>query len=273
MYMVILAFLGLAIGSFINALVWRLQQQSLPKTKRPKVNLSIARGRSVCVHCKHKLAWHDLIPVFSWLYLRGKCHYCKRQISWQYPVVELATASLFVLSFIFWPFLLASLSAWLKFAVWLGILTVLIALALYDFKTKLLPNKLLTPLALLVFADFVLKISNGFNLAILLSAVSGLLAFGGVFYVLYQVSGGKWLGGGDVKLSLIMGAYLANPLKGILAIFLSSLLGTLIVLVMLIRGKVRLKMQLPFGPMLVAGTLLTIFFGQNLLDWYTGLFL
>ena len=98
---IILAWLGLCAGSFVNALVWRLHEQK--RSKKADKKLSILNGRSMCVHCRHELTWYDLIPLFSWLLLRGKCRYCKKPISWQYPIVELATAAVFVLSYIFWP--------------------------------------------------------------------------------------------------------------------------------------------------------------------------
>lgn len=92
MEIVVLLFLGLAFGSFINALVWRLRE-----------GMSVARGRSMCVHCRHTLSWYDLIPVFSWIALGGKCRYCQRRISFQYPLVELATAAGWVASYTYWP--------------------------------------------------------------------------------------------------------------------------------------------------------------------------
>src|SRR5580700_9634934 len=113
MIIVVLAVLGLCLGSFVNALVWRLHEQSNPKqkTKNKKQKakqlsaneLSILRGRSMCPDCHHQLAAKDLVPVISWLDLRGKCRYCHRPISIQYPLVELATAGLFVFSYFFWP--------------------------------------------------------------------------------------------------------------------------------------------------------------------------
>src|SRR5690606_15326595 len=104
MVIIVLALLGLIFGSFVNALVYRLHEQSAQgkkqrtKGKVKNKQLSISKGRSICVHCKHELAWYDLIPVLSWLLLRGKCRYCHKPISRQYPVVELVTAAIFALS-------------------------------------------------------------------------------------------------------------------------------------------------------------------------------
>ncbi|MEO8863067.1 MAG: prepilin peptidase, partial [Candidatus Saccharimonadales bacterium] len=117
MIYIVLVVLGLCLGSFVNALVWRLHEQDLLASKAKAVkkqskgkntqltsqDLSIVKGRSICTHCYHKLAWYDLLPVLSWASLKGKCRYCHKPIGWQYPLVELLTASVFVLSYVFWP--------------------------------------------------------------------------------------------------------------------------------------------------------------------------
>src|SRR5579871_5847178 len=100
MLIFILIVVGLAAGSFVNALVWRVHEQS---KKKKSAELSILKGRSMCPRCKHELAASDLIPVLSWLWLRGKCRYCQKPISPQYPVVELAVALVFVSSYFWWP--------------------------------------------------------------------------------------------------------------------------------------------------------------------------
>ena len=92
MVVVLLVLLGLCFGSFVNAFVWRFHMQASAKTKIAKAKYSIVRGRSVCVDCKHQLASKDLLPVVSWLALKGKCRYCKKPIHWQYPLIELITA-------------------------------------------------------------------------------------------------------------------------------------------------------------------------------------
>src|SRR5690606_19684146 len=117
-----LVILGLCLGSFVNALVFRLHMQMKASEKHrgkkvQKAKLSIVSGRSMCVHCHHELAWYDLIPVLSWLTLGGKCRYCHKPIAWQYPLVELATAALFALSYVYWPvnFSTFQLMDWVNF--------------------------------------------------------------------------------------------------------------------------------------------------------------
>src|SRR5690242_5933733 len=116
---VILFWLGLCAGSFVNALVWRLHEWQEPSKSKKKTNLSLLKGRSVCPDCRHTLAWHDLIPVVSWMALRGKCHYCGKAISAQYPVVELIGGSVFALSYIFWPETIHLGGQWLLITTWL----------------------------------------------------------------------------------------------------------------------------------------------------------
>src|SRR5436190_6666628 len=98
MIFAVLAVLGLILGSFVNALVWRIHQQELGKK-----NLPIVNGRSQCPHCHHVLAAKDLVPLFSWLYLRGKCRYCHQPISPMYPITELAMAAIFIILYAYWP--------------------------------------------------------------------------------------------------------------------------------------------------------------------------
>jgi prepilin signal peptidase PulO-like enzyme (type II secretory pathway) len=172
----ILAWFGLSFGSFVNALVWRVHEQSKKrKSKSAKVNLSIVNGRSICPHCKHMLAWYDLVPVFSWLFLRGRCRYCNKAI---------AVAS-------------------------------------------------------------------------------------GIFWLLFVVSRGKWIGYGDVRLGLITGTILADPTKSFMMIIFGSLLGTLFILPALALGKKNMASKLPYGPFLIASTMLVLLFGDKILNWYT----
>ena len=112
----ILALYGLLIGSAINAIVWRLY-----------AGKSWTRGRSMCPDCKHVLAAKDLVPVFSWLFLKGQCRYCRKKIHWQYPVVELVTAMLFVVSYVF--LLPQTILSWVFFLIWLLFLTLMLIMA------------------------------------------------------------------------------------------------------------------------------------------------
>jgi prepilin signal peptidase PulO-like enzyme (type II secretory pathway) len=273
MIVLLLVLLGLCFGSFINALVWRLYQQSLPKRKHPKgINLSILNGRSVCPGCGHQLAAKDLIPVLSWLTLRGRCRYCQRSISWQYPLVEASTALLFVGSYVWWPFGWSGVGIF-QFVVWLIILVGFMALAIYDLRWMLLPDRVVKPLAILAVGQvIVLAVVKGDN-ALLWAAVWGLACLPGLFLVLYWASRGRWIGFGDVKLAVVLGLLVGGPLRAILLLFVASLVGSVVSLPLLATGRKALSRRVPFGPFLIIATIIVYLFGTGLITWYKRQFL
>lgn len=263
MLVILLAFLGLCFGSFVNALTWRLKNQK-----------DWVKARSQCPDCGHELAAKDLIPVLSWLLLKGKCRYCGRSISWQYPLVELAAATVFVASYLFWPQPLQGGQVVL-FISWLASAVGLIALAVYDFRWMLLPNKLIYPslamaaagnlIYLLFFADDRLHFA--------VSWLGSILVASGIFLILFLASKGRWIGYGDVRLGLVTGTLLHSVGQSLLMIFLASLLGTLIVMPSLLAGKKSLSQKLPYGPLLIAGAFISLIWGEQLVNWYKRLFL
>jgi prepilin signal peptidase PulO-like enzyme (type II secretory pathway) len=268
----ILAWFGLAFGSFVNALVWRVHEQSKKrKSKRTNVNLSIVNGRSICPNCKHVLAWHDLVPVFSWLFLRGKCRYCKKPISKQYPLVEIAMALVFVCSYIWWPTDLDKAGDMVLFITWLATSVGLMALLVYDALFMLLPNRILYPTFYVALVGRLIYLI-GFEPHKGHEALAWILSVGvasGIFWLLFVLSQGKWIGYGDVRLGLITGTILADPAKSFMMIILGSLLGTLFILPALLLGKKNLASRLPYGPFLIAATMVVLLFGDRILDWYT----
>lgn len=246
--------LGLCFGSFVNALVWRIKNKK-----------DFVRERSICVHCKHVLAWYDLVPLFSWLQLRGKCRYCRKPID-DSPLVELATTLLFVGSYVWWPMTLAAWGEYLFFAMWLLQATGLVALAVYDLKWMLLPNKILYPMTILaVIMRFVEALFISGSLLPLREMLLGMVVGGGFFWLIFQISSGRWIGGGDVKLGFYMGALL-NPASVLLAIMLSFYIASAYLLPMMLVGKVSRKSKIPFGPFLIVGLIIMILFGANVTD-------
>ena len=236
MVFILLTF-GLIFGSFINALVWRLFLK-FNKPNKKNTDYSILKGRSMCPRCKHRLSTVDLVPLFSWFFLRGKCRYCHKPISVQYPLVEFITGLTFVLSYIYWPYNFSSLGKSL-FVLWLGILLLLVALAVYDFKYKILPNILvyiLIVLSLLFVLIYFFNIDH--HLSYLLSRILGILFSAGLFYLIFQVSKGQWIGGGDVKLCIALGLLLGGPLETIFMIFIASSIGCMIALILAIYQKI-----------------------------------
>lgn len=249
MNLVLVVILGLVIGSFLNVVIYRLH-----------VGIGFMRGRSYCPYCKHDLGALDLIPLFSFLTLRGKCRYCGKSISWQYPMVELGTAVVFGL--LYWQFgLQADFIVYLIYAIFLIIIFV------YDLRYYLILDKVSVPAIILavLLSYFVLGIGV-MDLAI------GSLIGGGFFFLQFIISKGKWIGGGDIRLGIIMGLMLGYPLV-LVALFIAYLLGSLVGIFLILFGKKKWKSHVPFGTFLSAATFLTIFIGDSVVFYYTNLLL
>lgn len=263
---------GLCLGSFVNALVWRIhkQEEALETRKHQKSqnDLSILHGRSMCPNCHHKLSPKDLIPIISWIMLGGKCRYCHKSISWQYPIVEIVTAALFILSYAFWPYGFAAFGV-LQFIIWLILLVGFMALIVYDLRWMILPDRITFVLIGLVFLQIIVEIIVFKDLSLMLTAIIGILTTSGLFYLLFQVSDGKWIGGGDVKLAIALGALVGGPYESLLLIFVASLLGTLVSIPLIIKkGRSH---HIPFGPFLIVATMIVYLFAQQIIYWYQSL--
>ncbi len=271
MIIAILIVTGLCFGSFVNALVWRLHEQE-KDTKSHKLSkqpsLSIVNGRSICPGCKHTLAPKDLVPVLSWLSLGGRCRYCGKPISGQYPLVELATAGLFVASYFWWPVAVNGIQDAI-FGLWLMILIGLIALLVYDLRWSLLPNRIIHPLNVIATGMALISIvSANKPLIALLNTILAVVVGGGIFYLIFQVSRGKWIGGGDVRLGWLLGLIVATPARSVLFIFLASLIGSLVSLPLLASHRLKRTSTIPFGPFLIIATIIVQLFGHSILFWY-----
>ncbi len=278
MVIVLLAALGVILGSFVNALVWRLHEidtlgnAKSKKAAKQRKDLSVLKGRSMCPQCRHELAAKDLVPVLSWIWLRGRCRYCQAHISWQYPAVEVLTGALFALSYQAWPYGLHGIGLF-QFVCWLVFVTGFMALAVYDLRWYLLPDKIVLPLTILAGAVVtVTALWLQSVTAVWQPLVGGLIIFG-LFWGLYQASKGGWIGGGDVKVALALGLLAGTPLKAFLVIFLASLFGTLVSIPVLLQGKRGLKMHIPFGPYLLLATVVVVLYGNDIVTWYENLFL
>ena len=261
--------MGLIVGSFLNCVIYRTElQEDMPEGSPHRKAVSFLRGKSFCPNCKHKLSWQDLIPIFSFIILRGECRYCQKKISWQYPLVELATGILFVLvlSYTF-PNLLVT-------GYWLLITCFLIIIFVYDLKHYIIPDKVIYPAILLagiwcfVFGVF-FHLYTRYEMINTIYSAFGAAVF---FLLIVLISRGKWMGVGDIKLAFLMGLFLGFP-KILVALFLAFFIGAIIGLGLIIAGKKKMKSEVPFGPFLVTGTFLAMFFGQQLISWYLNLFL
>ena len=245
---------GLCIGSFLNCVIYRLE------------NKKSLKGRSFCPHCKHTLDWKDLFPVFSFVALLGKCRYCHKKISWQYPIVEISTGLIFLLISNL-QFSISNQFTIIEFSNLLYLLyiaSVLIIIFIYDLKHYLIPDKILFP-AIIISLFYQFFFSEHF----LNHFFAGLVA-SGFFFVIFFISGGKWMGFGDVKLAILMGLFLG--LRPVLtALFIAFFIGAIISVVLMVLHKKGLKSEVPFGPFLIAGTFIALFFAPQIVEWYLNL--
>jgi len=261
---------GLTVGSFLNCVIYRL---ALPSFSLK--NLGGLKGRSYCPYCKHILSWQDLIPIFSFIFLRGKCRYCQKPISWQYPLVELATGILFVFTLIyFFPktsILVNSAMAELTSIYYLVMCCFLIVIFVYDLKHYLIPDQVIYPAIAIAFLYNIYQ----FTIDNQQSTINNFLsAFGAAafFLLIVLISHEKWMGMGDVKLAFLMGFFLGSP-NILVALFLAFFIGAIAGLILIGLRKKTLKSEIPFGPFLVTGTFLAMFFGQEIINWYSAFFL
>lgn len=254
-----LAGFGLTLGSFINAFVWRFHN------KRDWVT-----ERSECPHCHHQLAPKDLIPVLSFVLLKGKCRYCKHKIE-DTPLAELLLPTIWLLSYFFWPMAMQGVGVFL-FGFWLLISLFFVILTIYDLRWFLLPNKIVFPLIGIVAVQTLLQpILYHYSWQDVFHAGLGALLISGMFYILFQLSDGTWIGGGDVKLAIALGLIAGDPLRACLLLFFASLIGSVAAIPAIIKHGMRPKIKLPFGPLLIAGTILVQLFGAGIIDWYVRL--
>jgi len=286
--------LGLIIGSFLNCVIYRMEISSPPlfRTGAKRGGSRFARsalsGRSYCPHCKHQLCWYDLIPVLSFIILKGKCRYCRKRISLQYPLVELATAFLFVL--IFWHlglgFDLEQFGTiWILNLFFLfTIASFLIIIFVYDLKHYIIPDKVIFPAIGFVFLYqlfeiFEFRIFNLFRisdlgfriLAPLTNYFVVALGTATLFLAIVLITKGKGMGIGDIKLAFLMGLLLGWP-SIFVALFLAFLIGAIIGIGLILTHKKTLKSEIPFGPFLVTGTFIALFWGEKLINFYLNLF-
>ncbi|MBI1755187.1 prepilin peptidase [Candidatus Azambacteria bacterium] len=239
---------GLAIGSFLNAAMYRLE-----------VGGNIVSDRSRCPRCGHTLSWYELIPLLSFAIQQGRCRACRGPISWQYPLVELACGALFVLVWWRLPQYWHGGEAVYLFFVFASLLTIFV----YDLKHYIIPNRVMYPL----IAAALLHVwwSGGFVPAA--HPVWSALGAGGFFLFLFLVSKGTWIGFGDVKYGLFMGLFLGFPLI-LVGFFFSYCIGALVSIFLLARKGMALASQIPFGPFLALGTAIAYFWGSDIIQWY-----
>ncbi len=240
---ILLFVFGLVMGSFLNVLIIRLPEKE-----------SIL-GYSKCSKCKKRILWQENIPVLSFLILKGRCHDCKSKISWQYPLVELLTGFLFLISF----FAYGEKPVFLVYTLFLiGILT---AIAFIDLKHFIIPDSLISSGFIVSFLFILFAPGSLF----LISRFYGLLFFAGIFLSIFLASGGRWIGFGDIKLAALLGFVFG--LESSIAIFyLAFLAGFIIAIILLVLKKADLKTQIPLGSLMSAAGIFFLLSRFNLLE-------
>jgi prepilin signal peptidase PulO-like enzyme (type II secretory pathway) len=245
---------GAAISSFLLVVTHRLRHNKK----------GILKGRSYCPKCKNTLRPAHLVPVFSWLLLRGKCGFCKTKIPAQYLLVEVLSGLSFLILFLKFNFLTTTpqLPILLNLMFFLIITGFFIAIFLYDFFYQEIPDRFSLPaIAIAVIGNLVLEKITPLDMLI------GSLTIFSFFLLQFILSKGRAIGGGDLRLGLLMGALLGLKL-GLLALFISYIIGGIFATILLLNKTVKGKSQIAFGPFLIVGTYLSILYGEQLLNWY-----
>ena len=274
---------GVALGSFAGATVWRLRARQLKQDKKdgehvnareykklePLMKAKVATDRSRCLHCSYTLKWYDLIPVISWLTLRGKCRNCRKPIGKFELLIELGVAAFFVVSYVLWPFAFESNLEVARFIVWLAAGVVLAILFAYDTKWFLLPDKATIVLAVLgVITVAIAATQSGNPVGTILGALGAVAILGGLYLILNIASGGRWVGLGDAKLGAGLALLLIDWQLALVALFLANFIGCLIVIPLLLSKKLQRDSRIPFGPLLIVGTVVTQFIGGAIITAY-----
>jgi len=251
--LLILFILGTIIGSFLNVVVLRYN-----------TGLSFVTGRSKCFSCGKDLHWYELLPLFSFLILGGKCLKCKSKISYQYPIVEFLTGAIF--AGIFFVFGMVPM-----LPLYLLIASLLVAMSVYDFKHKIIPDGMVYSFIALSFVVLLLThpLSQLFGWPLSFDLLSGPMLFA-FFAFFWLISGGKWMGFGDAKLALGVG-WLLGFSGGVFAIMIAFWIGAIWSIILIILQQIKIgdfklsfKSEIPFAPFIILSVFIQIFTSWNM---------
>ena len=280
--------IGSALGSFAGAQVWRLRARQLVLDKQagekvsekeykrllPLTKQSVVTDHSIDLDTGKRLPWYDLIPVLSWLLLRGRSRFSGKPIGYFEFLIELGVGVFFVASYVLWPEPLTNPLRITQFILWLLAGVNLAILFAYDAKWFLLPDRItliFIMLGLLYAGSHI--VFSGAAIEMLLSLAGSLVILSGLYLLLYVISRGKWIGFGDIKLGVGLALFVIDWRLAFIALFLANLYGTLLVLPGLISGKLKRSTHVPFGPLLILGMVSAVLFGNNILNWYMSIIL
>ena len=267
----ILFIFGLAGGSFVNVLVYRIENEMI-----------FTWARSQCPKCKMYIRWYDNIPILSYIFLKGRCRGCKKKISLRYPLVEFSVAVIFVLLMYFLNLpmisdfniiyidIAALFELLLIILFYLAIVSIISAIFIIDYKHFIIPDKLVFPGAFIAFtANIIIDIYNqnaflNLSESYTLKGLFGVLIAAGFFYFLVAVSKEKWMGYGDVKYGIFMGLLLGYP-NILIGLFFSFLIGAAVGIILMNLKLKKMNSEIPFGPFLCIGTLLAMIIAENVI--------
>jgi len=237
---------GLFIGSFLNVVIYRV-----PRKK------SVVKPSSFCPVCKKKIAFYDNIPLISYAILKGKCRNCKSRISFIYPLVEFLTAILFLTNYVLFGLSVKAI---------LGIIlcSLLVAVSFIDINFRIIPNAIVLPFTVLGLAVNIISNISSWWMPLVFSI--GAFLFMLIIHLIYPAG----MGMGDVKLSLMIGAFLVKNV--VAALFLGFLAGSIFGLIFIAAKKKKLKQTMPFGPFISIGSVIALFWGNFILKWYIGFY-
>ncbi|MBD3245087.1 MAG: hypothetical protein GF335_03785 [Candidatus Moranbacteria bacterium] len=276
MFFLIIFLLGLALGSFLNVVIYRTKTEE-----------SIFFTRSKCAKCQKKIYWYDNLPLISYIFLRAKCRHCREPISIQYPLIELATALIFSFTFfkfdgfllifdLIFDFSILKLAGFLYLLIFLlGVVGILTATFIYDLKYFIIPNSFVIFGVFLTFLNLLITdLSNWSNIeqlnqSSLVTGLLGAILASGFFLILFIITKGEGIGFGDVKFAIFMGFLL--QLSTIMALFLAYLIGALVSIIFLLSKKKSLKSAVPFGPYLCIATYTVWLYSEEIITGYWNL--
>ncbi|MFA5014447.1 MAG: prepilin peptidase [Actinomycetota bacterium] len=237
---------GLVAGSFLGVVAYRLPRR-----------LSIIKPASFCSSCKKKIPFYDNIPVLSFIILKGRCRYCKNKIPVNNLLIEIITGVLFLANYIFFGLTVRTLAG-------IILCSVLIAISFIDIDFRIIPNAIVLPFTLVGLAINIIPDLPRWWVPLAYSL--GAFLFMLIVHLIYP----KGMGMGDVKLSLMIGAFLIKDV--IAALLLGFLAGTIYGVFLIIVKKGKLKQAIPFGPFISLGSIVSLFWGNNILKWYISFF-
>lgn len=243
------ALLGLFIGSFLNVLIDRL----------PK-NQNVLWGRSHCDYCRRTLRWYELIPVLSFVFQGGKCVRCHRRLSWQYPAIELVTATGFC--FVFSYFAAGPLLVGASCVIFSSFLVLFMA----DAKEQILPDSMVV---LGILGSLVYLWHTASPVSIGIHILAGVVSFS-FFYFLWFITKRRGMGFGDVKLAFLLGLLMGYP-ETVMALYVAFLTGAAVGVILVLGGKKKLKSKIAFGPFLIFGIVCTVVFHSTLLHLWNSI--